>query len=990
MKRTHGHRGFTLVEIAVGIALIGLVLLAFAGMTSVVQKSAGRTRQYADAQQNARAALDYLTSQLRSAGSDVAAYDGQGIIVFAGPDQVAFNADIDAGQVVDGEQPMTAIDIAQSPSTVPSSGTNIYTPLKTFKSGAETVVFTLDSDASGVVDNSDQGDDDEEKGHNPHLYVLKQYRYGASGGANEVRDSDVAIVRGPVAYDNGDNPPPLFEYYYDDDNDLSTPDKLFGDTDGDLKLSSSEIASVGSMPANKLFGIRLIKINVVAEGTQVATRDNEGFAHVVMSSRVYIRNADSHDAAQIYGAAYFDANKNSVRDTGESGLPNVVIKISQSGRKTSTDQFGMYNIPLNGGTYTVVETVPAGYAAATPASVNVTIKDGEVKNVNYGCKTAVKSGYVVGKVWDDINKNGVNDGELGLKDVVVSLSNGMTAKTSGSGRYQITTPVGSYTVTETDPTGYASTTSNTGAVTLINDQDSVVVNFGDAIGGLTGTLSGYVYEDKNKDGVRGGSEAGISGVSLTTSTNKTATTDNAGFYKFDLDPGKYDVYELDLTGYTSTTANIVNNITITTGNTVTQDFGDILMKDLTFVEVSVSNTQKPLSVSVGDLKEDNRDDPDIVLGTPTAANNMFLYLNAYVSGATPLTSLFTSTPSQSYKSGTTDVNAIKWMERNGDSYTDVMSGQESSGNNLIEWYNDDKKAQLGKASGGSNKTSSSGLSCATTRFKIADMDKDGRPDVIIGHKSKVATYAGGFEEQLQIAPGTFTSKQVTTTNGMSKTLGIVAGLATGDLDKDGDQDLVVGSNNGNTWGHIDIFLNNGTGTLTWSKRLLAKGGVNDIAVADLQNDGLSEPDILVGITQAVNVGGVQVWLNKNGVYGVDDKTGFVYDNDTDHKVPDKFYNAGGEVLAVAATRLDADIYPEIIMGTRSSTFYTGSLLIVQEPGTANERTTNVKVNVAGEVVSFDIADMNKDSYLDIVVTTRTSASAGKLAIYFLNNIYALP
>jgi hypothetical protein len=34
--------------------------------------------------------------------------------------------------------------------------------------------------------------------------------------------------------------------------------------------------------------------------------------------------------------------------------------------------------------------------------------------------------------------------------------------------------------------------------------------------------------------------------------------------------------------------------------------------------------------------------------------------------------------------------------------------------------------------------------------------------------------------------------------------------------------------------------------------------------------------------------------------------------------------------------------------------------------------------------------MNNDGYKDIVVTTRTSASAGKLAIYFLNSVYALP
>jgi hypothetical protein len=102
------------------------------------------------------------------------------------------------------------------------------------------------------------------------------------------------------------------------------------------------------------------------------------------------------------------------------------------------------------------------------------------------------------------------------------------------------------------------------------------------------------------------------------------------------------------------------------------------------------------------------------------------------------------------------------------------------------------------------------------------------------------------------------------------------------------------------------------------------------------------------------------------------------------------YDTSGEALCVTTSKLDADIYPEIIIGTRSSSFYTGSLFVIQEPGTNNEKISNVKVNVAGEVVSFDIADMNNDGYKDIVVTTRTSASAGKLAIFFLNSVYALP
>ncbi|HEX6790105.1 MAG TPA: SdrD B-like domain-containing protein [Candidatus Krumholzibacteria bacterium] len=983
MKRNHATRGFTLVEIAVGIVLIGLVLLAFAGMTSVVQKSAGKTRQYADAQQNARAALDFMTGQLRSAGSDVAAYDGQLTIVHAGPEQVGFNGDIDGGQTIDGEKPMTAVEKDYA---VPPSGTAIYTAPKTYSSGAETVVFTLDSDQSGVVDDSDQGDDDEEQGKNPHLYVLRQYRYGVVDGNNEERDADIALVRGPVKYDNGDMPPPLFEYYYDDDNDLATPDKLWGDDDGNLVLNSAEIEGLTDMPANLLYGIRMIKVNVVAEGTAISEKSNEGFANVVMSSRVYIRNADSQDSAHIYGTVFLDANANGVKDSGESGVPNVKLTASPLGRKTQTDQFGQYSIPVDAGSYTIKETLPTGWTATTSASVNVSINDGETYLLNFGAKNGDKFGYVVGTVWDDINKNAMNDGEDGIPDVVVQLDNGMAAKTNLNGYFRITAPLGSYVVSETDPTGYSSTTANSFPASLVNDGDSVVVHFGDAIGGTEGTLEGYVYIDEDKNAVRGGSEKGLAGVTLTLSTGQATTTDAGGFYTFSLQPGKYDIYQLDLDGYTSTTPNIVYGIVIDTGVTVNQDFGDILLKDLSFVEVAIGDTQRPLSVSVGDMREDTKDDPDIVLGTPAPTNNLFIWTNNYVDGSTPLTSLFNKNPNSMHKAST-DVNAVKFIEHSGDGYLDVITGQESSGNNLMVWNNDPVQHDVGK---NPNQIISSGLSCATTRFRMSDLDGDGMRDLLVGLKSKVATFAGGFDVRLALGGGSFASQSVITTTAKGTTLGVVSCFGLGDLDRDGRRDLVVGSNNGPYWGYLDIYHGDGKGNFTWAKRLLAKAAVNDVTVVDVVDDGDSRPDLLVAVSEAKNVGGMQVWLNKKGVYGVDDQTGFTYDSETDPKVPDRYMTVGGEALAINNANLDGDIYPDVVIGTRTSSFYTGDLLIVQAIGSKSEQVSNVKVNVAGEVVTLELGDMNKDSNTDVVVTTRTSNSAGKLAIYFLNGPSILP
>src|SRR6185436_12202829 len=176
--------------------------------------------------------------------------------------------------------------------------------------------------------------------------------------------------------------------------------------------------------------------------------------------------------------------------------------------------YGQYSLAVDPGTWTIQQTVPTGYTAVSSASVKVTAMKGETKTVDFADKSSVKSGYIAGTVWDDADGNGIHGtSEGGLADVVITLSNSMTAKTSAKGYYRFTVPLGSYTVTENDPTGYSSTTANSGSATLVNEGDSVVVNFGDMFGAPKGVLSGYVYEDSDRDGVMDGGEKGISGVS---------------------------------------------------------------------------------------------------------------------------------------------------------------------------------------------------------------------------------------------------------------------------------------------------------------------------------------------------------------------------------------------------------------------------------------------------------------------------------------------
>jgi prepilin-type N-terminal cleavage/methylation domain-containing protein len=988
MKTKLGTRGFTLVEMMVGIVLLGVILLAFAGMANVMQRSSGQTMQYGDAQQNARVALDYITENLRAAGSDIAAFEGQTALVHAGPYQVGFNANLDHGAVLDGDQPMTAIDAAQSPNTVPASGTTIYAPGQTFNSEAETVVLTLDSDADGLVNTADRGDDAEEGGRNTHLFLLKRYLYGkVTGSTNTVRDAGVALVRGPVAYPDGSNPPALFEYWFNHDNDLTTADQLWGDGDADGALSSSEVGNLAAMPDTMLFRVRMIKVNVVAEGTSHDEReaDNEGFLDVVMSSQVWIRNVDNRESARVFGTVYYDANGDGKRDPGEPGIPKAVVTLKGANRKTTTDAFGNYNLPANGGAYTVTETDPVGYTSTTPNSVNLTLVPGEKRRVDFGDDNTSNFGWIVGTVWDDKDQNTLFDtGEEGIPGVTIQLSNDMSVRTGPTGYYRFTVPVGSYSVTESDLVGYTSTTSNVVSATVVSG-DSATVNFGDMQGASYGTLLGYVYIDDDEDGMRDFGEAGLSSVSITLSNGANTLTDGQGYYEFQLDPGKYDIYELDPTGYTSTTPNLIEDQWVLADSTVHIDFGDILIKDLEFVEILVGDTDRPLSIGVADMKEDVRADTDIVLGTPTSGGpgNIFFYINQWKDAATPLTDLFDPTPTD-VRNGTTDVNAIVATDVTGDKFVDVITGQESYvGDNLLLWYN----ATGGTVGNNPDGTMTSGLSSAVTDLRMSEVTSDAERDLLVGLRSSLTLFTGGFEVLAASGGGSYYSQALVTTYGNGTTLGAVVDIEAADLDGDFDRDIVVASNQGDYWGHFDIYKNDGSGNFTWFSRYLAKAGVNDVAVVETFNDGSGRPDILVGVSEAQNAGGVQIWYNQIAGFGKPDSTTFVYEPDTQPKIPNSYFNADGEALAISAARLDADIFPEIVIGTRASLFYTGDLLVVRTLDGASE---NIKNSIAGEVVTIDFGDFDKDAETDIVVTTRVSQTSGKLAIYFLDSISVVP
>ncbi|UCF05583.1 MAG: VCBS repeat-containing protein [bacterium] len=979
--------GFTLIEIMISILVMAFVLIAFASVFVLYQRGSSQAYTYADVQQNTRITIEYITNHLRQAGAQTDYFRGQPPIAHAGPYQVVINADIDNSRTIDGQGPLTAINRALNPKTVPSSGTILYNPPVDYQSSAETVVFTLDSSKDGVVSNIDRGDDPAESGLNKNLFILKRYVYGYNGFfKNEVRESDVALVRGPNLAPTWTIPQPLFKYYYDDDEDPQTPDRLWGDSNDDGSLDNGEVLAVTPMPKNLLSSIRMIKITAIGESNRYNKRyeTNGGFFDVTMTSEIYVRNI-SRTGSMIRGKVFHDVNSDGEINPGETGIPGVEVRLAGQNRNVITDNFGLYYFPLPPGDYSVQEVDPPGYSSTMANLVSVTLVAGQPQVVNFGDIATTPIGVIMGTVYEDLDKDGVKDvGELGIAGVTLSLDTGAQTISDDNGNYSYVARQGNYTVVETDPTGYSSTTPNSCNVNIVEANDTVIVNFGDYAGPVYGTLEGYVYLDINENGVRNSGEEGVPNVTIKVSNGDTTMTDAKGFYRFNLVPDNYSVTETDPAGYTSTTVNQYVDIPIVADTTVIRNFGDILEHRQDFVEIHISNTDRVLSVCTADLDEDDKNDKDIVLGTALVAGigNMLVFHNKWQTSTTPVTELFDSDPVYRRDAGS-NINTMSRYDFSEDGTVDVMSGLDvGAAPNIQLWYTGNEGI-LGMVPNVTYITS--GLN-EVMDGKLADFDKDGHIDLLVGLKSPIVASTGAFEVFKGSGSGVFVTWQYVSEAGSEGDipLGAVWAVDTGDIDGDGDQDIIIGSHITDYTGCIDVYVNEGFAScdFTWHARYESFGAVNDLKVIDMQEDDGNEPDILAAVATASNTGLVMLWLNTDGTFGIADTTGFVFDLEVTPNLPDDYVNAQGEALSLAVLHVNNDIFPDVAYGTRSSSFYTGDIYILPAYGTLPENGTQINQINSGEIITMDVADFNKDSRPDIIVGTRSSATQGRLVAYF--------
>jgi uncharacterized repeat protein (TIGR01451 family) len=290
--------------------------------------------------------------------------------------------------------------------------------------------------------------------------------------------------------------------------------------------------------------------------------------------------------SRITGFVYKELSKNGVRNVGEPGLPGVTVTLNGTNdlgqtvsRPAVTDGTGAYSFDdLRPGTYRLTEAQPAGYSdgldsVGTPfGGTAAPLGQDEISNIVIpaGSGGLVGAEYdfgergtsLTGGVFVDANRDGVRDATdspLGGVSITLLDANGVVVDSNTSligGAYEFDDlAAGNYTLVETQPAGYGTSTATMKAVTvpltgLANQNFGVTAS----------TLAGKVYVDANNNGAPDAGEPGVAGVVVQLAgtdangqpVSLTATTSADGSYLFTgLLAGSYSVTAPTPTNYTA-------------------------------------------------------------------------------------------------------------------------------------------------------------------------------------------------------------------------------------------------------------------------------------------------------------------------------------------------------------------------------------------------------------------------------------------------------
>ncbi|MEM7134051.1 MAG: VCBS repeat-containing protein [Chloroflexota bacterium] len=344
------------------------------------------------------------------------------------------------------------------------------------------------------------------------------------------------------------------------------------------------------------------------------------------------------------------------------------------------------------------------------------------------------------------------------------------------------------------------------------------------------------------------------------------------------------------------------------------------------------------SIAIGDM--DGKDGLDIVVGNQNKQNMVYLNNGA---GRFENTSPFGT--------GDGDTRSVVVGDIDGKDGLDIIVGN----------INKQDMVYLNDGAGRFENTSPFGITDRTSSIAVGDMNGDGHLDIVAGradgqNKVFLNNGSGGFSEPDHIRDfGT----------GEDRTYGVVAG----DMDSDGDLDIVVG----NETTPDAVYFNDGAGKYSDAESDTRKFGIDpsidrytsNVAIGDM--DGKDGLDIVVGYSKLRHCWTDGYWddeLNedrrgRSAVY-LNDGAGNFFES-SESGLPIDFIDDRA-ISSVAVGDMDGKDGLDIIVGN-----YAGYNMVYLNNGTGSFTGPNRFGTGVDQTTSIAVADMDNDGHLDILV-----------------------